>query len=255
VTGTYTLKVPAGVHDMVLVDREQHRVEVRRGFSIFNNMTIDVNLATTGVPMVSRPLTGGTNTTSWFRTASKVRGTLAFDTATAWSVPAALSMPGDESFATARDVDTAMPRTRWRTVVVNPSSTAPLAATMPTGLDTTTFTWTTVPTITYAPAGQWDFVTLTGYQNDADYAPLWYMEQYPGANAAPGTIAYPDVAGIPGWNSAWNVNGTQPWNLYLDLSRNTSDGAYEGASWDRESAPPAVRAVIERRAAMRMRSR
>jgi hypothetical protein len=252
VTGTYTLQVPAGVHDMVLVDRDAHRVEVRRGFSVFNDTTIDVNLATTGVPMISRPLTGGTTTASWFRTASKVRGTLAFDTATAWSVPGTVSLPGDESWASARDIDSAMPRSRWRSIAVNPSMMAPLAVTIPAGLDTTTFTWTGLPTITYAPAGQWDFVSLTGYQNDADYAPLWYMEQYAGANAAPGTITFPDVATIPGWDSSWNVVGTQPWNMYLDLSRHTSDGAYEGASWDREVAPPAVRAMVERRDAMRL---
>jgi hypothetical protein len=252
ITGTYTMQVPAGVHDMVLVDREAHRVEVRRAVSIFNDTTLDVNLAATGVPMVNRPLTGGTNTTSWFRTSSEVSGTLAYDTATAWSVPGTVSLPGDENWASARDVDTALPRSRWRSVALNPSMTAPLAVTVPPGLDTTTFTWTSVPTITYAPAEPWDYVSLTGYQNDDDYAPLWYMEQYPGASATAGTIAVPDLAGLPGWDASWNVNGAQPWNLYLDVSRHTSDGAYEGASWDRDAAPPAVRAMVERRDAMRL---
>ena len=250
VTSSAVVQVPPGVTDVVMVDRTNHRVAVRRAVSVFAPTTIDFNLTTEGSNMVSRPLTGGTQTTSWFTTAADVGAFLATDTGVAWTVPPSLAMGGDKHRGYAREVDSAQPRVRWRSAALDPVSTAPMALSLPAGLDTATFAWTTVPSINFTSAATWtDYTTLYGYQNDADYSPLWYFTRYGGAGGPANQIAIPELSSLPGWKASWNVAPSMPWNLYLDVSNQIGDDVFEGAGWDREANPPAVRAALEQREA------
>ncbi len=228
--------VTTGRHDIAIFDETTGMLAIRRNVELQAGMVIDVDLSGAAA-VVNRPVTtvpaGGT-VSSWAWTANGTRIRLASLDTSGWSLPASLAAAGDRHFIAGREYDAVESRERFRTVHVEPGATAPLSITLPPHLTSATLTWTPAPSAAFQATGDWEKISLFGYQTDDDFAPLWFVMQYPNANRTAGSLAAPSgVTGIAGWKPAWNPTAG-PNYMALDLSRETADGS-EGVSKDFDS--------------------
>jgi hypothetical protein len=234
-----SVAVATGVHDVVIVDRVAHQAAIRRDVNVTAGMTLTVDL-TGGAALIERPVTLSDSgfAGSWVVTANGTRATLGRAEGSAWSLPPSLVATGDRHYVSVSESDLDLPRTRFRTAVLDPQSTAPVVLTLPPHLDAATLTWNRVPSAVFTSTGTWSDVSLFGYQLDDDGAPLWFALAYPHAARAAGSFTAADPTAIAGWNPAWNIEAATPFDLTLDLSRQTTDGGREGVTWWLDTTPP-----------------
>lgn len=241
--------VTPGRHDIAILDEATGMLAIRRNVELTAGMSIAVDLSG-AAPLVSRTVTtvpAGVDLTSWTWTANGTRIRYGTGLDSGWSMPASLAAADDRHYIAARDYDAVETRNRYRTVKVEAGATAPLSITLPPHLTSATLTWTPAPSATFQAVGDWEEVSLFGFQTDDDLAPLWFTMQYPHADRTAGSIAAPaGVTGITGWKPAWNP-AAGAYYLDLDLSRETADGS-EGVSWsvDAESQKRGAQAAAAR---------
>ena len=219
--------VVPGRYDIAIFDEATGMLAIRRNVELTAGTTITVDLAG-AAPVVARPVTtapAGVGVTSWTYTANGTRIRYATADDRGWSMPASLAAADDKHYIAAREVDGAQSRDRFHTTIVQPGATAPLTITLPAPITSATLTWTPTPSATFTAPGDWEEVSVYGFQTDDDLAPLWFVLQYPDADRTVGSLAAPaGVLGINGWKPAWNPAAG---SYYVDLSltRETADGS------------------------------
>lgn len=239
--------VNPGRHDIAILDEATGMLAIRRDVELTDGVTIDVDL-TGAAALVARPVTtspAGADVSSWSYTANDTR--IRYGSG-GWTMPASLAAAGDRHFIAARETDEQLPRNRYRTAHVEAGSSAPLTIALPAHLASATLTWTPTPSATFDAAGEWDEISMFGFQANENLAPLWFVLSYPHAARTAGALAAPaGVTGIAGWKAEWNPFAG-PAYLDLSLSRETSDGS-EGVGWSVDPNEKAgVRAAAARAA-------
>lgn len=224
--------IRAGRHDIAILDEATGMLAIRRNVELQAGSVVSVDLSGAAA-IVSRDVTSvpaGAGVTSWTYTANGTRIRYASLDTAGWSMPASLAAADDKHYVAAREYDAVESRSRFRSMRVEAGATAPLSVTLPPHITSATLTWSPAPSATFQAPGDWEEVSLFGYQTDDDLAPLWFVMQYPDADRTVGQLAAPaGVTGIAGWKPAWNPSAGA-FYMAVDVGRETADGA-EGASW------------------------
>jgi hypothetical protein len=233
-----SMSVPLGQHDVFMVDPVAHTIAVRRGVAITAGMTLELDFSN-AVPLVEHAiaLSETASVNSSIASGSGDRARLGRNDTRVWTMPASLIVAGDKHTATVNESDLELPRTRSRTVTVDPSSTQTISVQLPDHMASATTSWNGVPSASYNALGTWDQVDLFGWQSDDDAAPMWFFLEYPHAARTLGVVTAPDARSVTGWNPAWTVDGAAPYYLQLSLSRTVPGGDHERISWSVDTTP------------------
>ena len=208
---TPALGVPAGVYDVVAIDRgTPPRFEIRRDVSITSDMNLVFDLATNGTPMVSAQLdaTGadpaeGTSGYTQLITKNRTQA-YTFGNTNSWVFPASALQAGDRQLVSVSTTSTTLGTRAHKREIAGTETMLSLA--LPPYLASVS------PTLTSAtwqggPASNRFYYGI----GSPDQTKLWDANMYPEwieAGGESNAITIPDPTTIPGWQSAWSLGST-----------------------------------------------
>lgn len=228
------LTVVPGTYDVIAIDDSTTppKYEIRRDVAITADMTLTI---APSLPMVATRIeaTAGAGETlsrsTFLRTGNGTTKKRTFASVTAvegsgWTFPASALVADDrQSVSASTSSETLGSRSASQRIE---SDTATVTLQLPGYLTTVTAMPTTV---SWAGGAAW---TSFYYGiNNADYSVLWDASITPEWTEAGGkvdTITFPDPAGIPGWQSKWNLGSTADYEWYFSASHETGAASRTG---------------------------
>ena len=221
-TGTYSIGVRPGVHDVFAVLRgTPTRLYAQRSIAFASNATLDLPIATAGSDMiaVTPTITGARGTVTVYadvNTAHDDYVSFGEDPATAWTLPAALLAPGDRPSIGAYTSDCSAQKPATGT-----APTLAIAGPFTGGVTPTQATWTADPGIA------WEFVRVsvsskpgTGGTNRLEYfADMAWL-------AGASSLALVDPKTVAGWHDGLAQVPAGPevrWAVGIERGDRTAD--------------------------------
>jgi hypothetical protein len=222
--GGSQLTIRPGVYDVVAIDLQSHRFEIRRDLAITEAGTLAFDLAATGTPMLAaRATITDVNATETpfvrfsLHTARETVASFSTTTTNLAIVPAAALVDGDKQFITAVVTDSPQGTRTARHEASGRETELTLA--LPPYLTNATATFGSEAIATWQSDARWN-----GFYfgiNDAPFRVLWDVDVHPewidaGGDAT--AITIPDPRPIPGWQPSWDIAGVAGFSWFFQAS-------------------------------------